>query len=388
MKQGQRQSEVQNPAAAADRSVAAARDLGHVNAHTHLYSGLAGLGMPAPAQPPQNFLQILQRIWWRLDRALDADSLRAAARLYVAEALLLGTTALIDHHESPQFIAGSLDVLADACQDLGLRALLCYGATERNEGRSEAEAGLAECERFLRENQRPLVRGLIGLHASFTVSDATIAQAAALCKTHHVPLHVHVAEDRCDVLDAQRRGDRGPLQRLDRLGALVPGSILAHGVFLDVEQVQATSARGLWLVHNPRSNHHNGVGYAQALRHSAMVALGTDGFPADMAQERAAVAQHGAAFGDDAACAEARLRAGRKILLSHFPAADLDRDEVTRGADGRVVCVRVGDRVVVENGELIGEDVHALREHAAQQAALLWQRMSALPADPEGWQAT
>src|SRR3989339_156222 len=129
--------------------------LGLVNAHTHLYSGLAPLGMPveqgfSPAPPveqgfsPAPFLKILQRVWWRLDRALDDRSLRAAANLYVAEALLHGTTVVVDHHESPHFIEGSLDVLADACQSLGMRSLLCYGATERNGGREEALRGLEE----------------------------------------------------------------------------------------------------------------------------------------------------------------------------------------------------------------------------------------------------
>ncbi len=148
---------------------------GFVNAHTHLYSGLAPLGMPAPDRAPENFPEILERIWWRLDRALDARALRASARYYVAHALRLGTVALIDHHESPAFIEGSLDVLADACQALGMPALLCFGATERNGGREEARRGLAECRRFIRENRRPLVRGHVGLHASFTVSDENVS---------------------------------------------------------------------------------------------------------------------------------------------------------------------------------------------------------------------
>jgi len=155
---------------------------GYVNAHTHLYSALSSLGMPPPRERPVNFTQILERIWWRLDRAIDESSLRASARLYVAEALLAGTTTLVDHHESPNFVAGSLDVLADACDELGIRAVLCYGSTERNGGRDEARHGLAECARFVRANRRPLVRGLVGLHASFTVSDETAREAGELAR--------------------------------------------------------------------------------------------------------------------------------------------------------------------------------------------------------------
>ena len=156
----------------------------------------------------------------------------------MARALLAGTTGLIDHHESPNFIEGSLDVLADACQELGMRAVLCYGATERNGGRAEAQRGLDECERFIRTNARPLVRGVIGLHASFTVSDETRARGRRPVPALGTVMHVHLAEDVADVDDAQARGYAGPLERLLELGALPPGSILAHGVHLSPDQVR------------------------------------------------------------------------------------------------------------------------------------------------------
>jgi hypothetical protein len=222
---------------------------GAVNAHTHLYSGLAPLGMPAAAPPPRNFLEVLERVWWRLDRALDERSLRAAARLYVAEARTLDTAGLVDHHESPRFIDGSLEVLADACQELGMPALLCYGATERNDGRDEARRGLAECARFVRANRRPLVRGAVGIHASFTVSDETLREAGALARELGAVVHVHVAEDAADVADARRRGFDGPLQRLIACDALPAGSILAHGVHrsrAEVRHAAACTCRARW----------------------------------------------------------------------------------------------------------------------------------------------
>ena len=149
--------------------------------------------------------------------AIDEASLRAAARLYVAEALLHGTTTLVDHHESPRLIEGSLDVLADACHELGARALLCYGATERNGGRDEASRGLTECRRFIETNSRPLVRGVVGLHASFTVSDETLREAAALCRELDSVVHVHLAEDRADVEDAAYVTDELAADVLHRL---------------------------------------------------------------------------------------------------------------------------------------------------------------------------
>jgi cytosine/adenosine deaminase-related metal-dependent hydrolase len=330
---------------------------GFVNAHTHLYSGLVPLGMPRPATPPRTFVEILKKIWWRLDRSVDETTLRAAARLYVAEALLAGTTAIVDHHESPNFISGSLDVLADACQELGIRAVLCYGATERNSGGREGREGLAECRRFALANRRPLVIGVVGLHASFTVSDDTIREAGDLCRDLGTVLHVHVAEDRADVEDARQRGYAGPLERLRALGALPAGSILAHGVHLTREQVRMAADLGCWLVQNPRSNRNNEVGYPAALAESPMVALGTDGFPSDMRAELAALKECAPEHGEDPGLLEARLRAGERLIAERF------------GADAD------GDRPVVRDGKLVTADIEAIRGEAEEQARRLWTRM-------------
>ena len=363
---------------------------GYVNAHTHFYSGLAPLGMPAPAPPPENFVQILERVWWRLDRALDAESLRASVRLYVAEALLHGTTTLIDHHESPSFIDGSLDVIADACDELGARALLTFGATDRNGGRAEGGRGLAECRRFIRENRRPNVRAVVGLHASFTCSNETVAEAAALCRELGTVLHVHMAEDGADVDDARRRGHEGPLERLLALGALPPGSIMAHGVHLSEAQVRAAAAHGLWLVQNPRSNEGNRVGFAAALKVSDRVGLGTDGYPADMPAELAHLERiaAGAGAGVEEAVLRARLESGLTLAAERFGAGALARDAVeletsAAAAGGAPAATRarrvvVGGVPVVEGGRLVRADLEEIRAHAREQAARLWRRMAAL----------
>jgi cytosine/adenosine deaminase-related metal-dependent hydrolase len=334
---------------------------GRVNAHTHLYSGLVPLGMPRPAAEPTSFPELLERIWWRLDRALDAESLTAAARLYVAEALLEGTTALVDHHESPAFIEGSLDILADACEELGMRAVLCYGATERNGGRDEARRGLAECRRFIEENRRPLVRGAVGLHAGFTVSDETLSEAGALARELDTVVHLHVAEDACDAAS---------FERLLRLDALPSGSILAHGVHLSKDEVSACEERGFWLVQNPRSNRGNGVGYPRALAASERVALGTDGYPADMVDEAEALILEAAAHGEDIERAAARLRAGRHLIAERFAFAPV-------ASEVRLGSVSVGGREVIADGRLTTAELGSIRAEADAQAARLWQRMEA-----------
>ena len=323
-----------------------------VNAHTHLYSGLVSFGMPEPTPAPENFVQILERVWWKLDRALDADSLRASARWYVAEARRLGSVGLIDHHESPNLIEGSLDILADACQEAGMPAVLCYGATERNGGREEARRGLAECRRFIECNTRSLVRGVIGLHASFTVSDDTLREAAALCSELKTVMHVHVAEDLADVLDAQRRGWDGPLERLAELGALPPGSIIAHGVHLDASQVRRCEQMGCWLVQNPRSNRGNRVGYPAALRESQHVALGSDGYPSDMEAEQVALLEDAPRHGDSMDAAARRFSASHELLAERF--------------GGSVPAMGAGN----------GMDMEALRSDATAQATRLWARIA------------
>ena len=372
---------------------------GCVNAHTHIYSALAPLGMPPPEPEPENFLQILERVWWRLDRALDAASLRAAARLYAAEALLAGTTLLIDHHESPELIEGSLDVLADACQEIGIRAVLCYGATERNGGLAEGRRGLAECRRFIETNQRPLVRGICALHASFTASDDLVRETAALTGELGSITHVHVAEDGADNRDAARRGYAGPLERLLELGALRPGSILAHCVHCDRSQVRRAEQQELWIVQNPRSNRGNRVGYPSALAESRRVALGTDGYPANMGDETRALEQEATAHGDDLAAAHQRLEAGHRLAAQRFGRTfaplvtgtvadvvvresagddqpfDADRPSCVPGVARHVV---VDGRLVVRDGKLLTADIEEIRAEAREQAPRLWERMRSL----------
>jgi cytosine/adenosine deaminase-related metal-dependent hydrolase len=331
---------------------------GLVNAHTHLYSGLAPLGLPAPKTPPPDFVSILQQVWWRLDRALDERSIAASAELYVAEATTLGAAGLIDHHESPNVIEGSLDILAEACARFSMPAVLCYGATERNGGREEARRGLAECARFARANRGPGVGAVVGLHASFTVSDETIQEAAHLARDLGTVLHVHVAEDKADVDDARTRGYAGVIDRLTRLDAMVPGSIFAHGVHLTIDEVRACEAAGIWLIQNPRSNRGNRVGYPGALAASSRVALGTDGYPAAMADEVKALEEESRANGDDLERALARPAAGAALLGERLGASVAPPSEASRAS----AAAALGD----------------IRTRVQGDANALWDRMGRL----------
>ena len=234
---------------------------GMVCSHHHLYSALAR-GMPAPPRQPTKFVEILEQVWWRLDVALDAEMIRWSAMLGAMEALQCGTTAIIDHHESPSCIEGSLSIIAEACAEVGVRTNLAYGVTDRHGGEGAAR-GLAENERFLRDGGR----GMVGVHAAFTCTDDTLQRAAGLAAELGVGVHIHVAEGPDDADAGQR------LQGLAR-----EDWWLVHCVHLDRE-LPGTIA------HNPRSNMNNSVGYARPAVRPNRIVLGTDGIGADMLEE-------------------------------------------------------------------------------------------------------
>ncbi len=350
-------------------------------AHTHLYSGLAR-GMPGPPAPTRSFREILERIWWRLDVALDARSLKASAEVALLEAALSGATALLDHHESPLFIGGSLDILAEAARAVGVRAALCYGASDRH-GREAARAGLAECERAIADG----LPAMVGLHAGFTASDETIDAAADLARRHGAWLHVHVAEDGCDA---------GSFERLELAGAVGPKAILAHGVHLTAAERERADEAGAWIVHNPRSNLQNAVGYANVATFGPRVALGTDGMDGDLfAEARAAHLRGRDAYGPAHGIDAVRLVGGSSRLADEAlgPRPDdwivLDYDPPTPLLAGTVAghfLFGLGARHVrdvVAGGELIVEgrrstrvDEEELHERAREEAARLWRRMA------------
>ncbi len=259
---------------------------GNVNAHMHLYSALAR-GMPYHLEPPTNFLQILQRVWWRLDRALDDESVRASVLLGGMEALLAGTTTLVDHHASPNAIEGTLDVVAEALSSLGLRSVCCYEVSDRD-GPERARAGLDESRRFAARcatGELPLARAMVGAHASFTLSDGTLDECVDIAQDAGVGIHIHAAEDAADEVDAERRYGKRVAARLADAGALDERTLLAHGVHLDDDEVRLVRAAGSTLAHNARSNMNNNVGRTPLAGLGERVALGTDGIGSDMFTE-------------------------------------------------------------------------------------------------------
>ncbi|MGD0037377.1 MAG: amidohydrolase family protein, partial [Bacteroidota bacterium] len=257
---------------------------GFVNSHTHLYSTLSR-GMPSPKTAPRDFIEILQKVWWKLDEALDEESIFYSALVGAIEAIKFGTTTLIDHHASPNHISGALDLIKAGMAKVGLRGVLCYEITDRG-GMKKRDLGLEENERFVIENaNNARFRGTIGGHASFTLCNDSLRKIGELASMYDCGAHIHVAEDKADALDSMENYNTDIISRLSELGVLRKKSIFAHGVHLNQKQFTRVEKAGAWMVHNPRSNMNNAVGYAPLNWYGKHSALGTDGFPADMFDE-------------------------------------------------------------------------------------------------------
>ena len=265
--------------------------------HTHFYGAFAR-GMAIPGEPPANFPQILEQLWWRLDKALTLEDVRYSALVCLIDAIRHGTTTLIDHHASPNAIEGSLDAIAEAVEEAGLRASLCYEVTDRD-GPQRAREGIAENLRFARSltpERRRFLAASFGLHASLTLSDETLADCVAAARDLGLGFHVHVAEDAADQDDSLRRSGKRVVHRLGDAGVLGPQTVAVHCVHVDPGEIARLAQTGTWVTHQPRSNMNNGVGVApveEMLAAGVRVALGNDGFSNNMfAEMKAAYLVH------------------------------------------------------------------------------------------------
>ena len=318
--------------------------------------------MPAPPKVASNFQEVLEQVWWRLDAALDLEMLKWSAKLGALEALESGTTAIIDHNETPNAIEGSLSVIADACEEVGVRVVTGYGITDRH-GAEGARRGLEENKRFMDDGGKCLV----SVHAAFTCSDESLHGAAALADEYGVGVHIHVAEGPGDA-DAPKR-----------LAGLTNDKwLLSHCVYLPSDH----DLKGT-ILHNPRSNLNNGVGYADPARFSNPIALGTDGIGANMIESfrLAYVMQRSVdvTVGPDPAWSwlqngldlvpEAR---NDEVTWSYDP---MDPWHIAFTAGIHPVEVKVDGEVVYADGAPTKVDVEEIRARAREQATRLHARL-------------
>lgn len=380
-----------------------------INCHTHLYSTLAR-GISLPGRAPRNFPEILKKLWWRLDRALNLDDVYYSALVGLIDSAKCGVATLVDHHSSPNACAGSLNQIAQAFREVGLRGVLCYETSDRN-GSAGAAEGIRENIHFLestRHSPDGLIAGSFGLHASFTLSDRTLRRCIEANESLRAGFHVHVAEDRCDVADAQRRGHKSPVARLRDLGILDHRSLAAHCVHASAADMAFLARRQVNVVHNPQSNCNNAVGTARLLemfRRGVLVGLGSDGYTPRMWEEfkaafhlqkvrkadpRVAYAEaYAAALLNNRTIVKkiwgweiGRIETGARadlLLLDYYPPTPMNSSNLFGHflfgiAHAPVDSLIVNGRFVLRNKECVTVDEREVAAKAAAQTRLLWKR--------------
>lgn len=369
-----------------------------INCHTHLYSTLAR-GMHVPGPPPADFPAILKKLWWRLDRALNEADVYYSALIGLIDSARCGVGTVIDHHASPNACAGSLDWVERAFHEVGLRGATCYETSDRN-GRRGAHAGVRENVRFL-ERVRPgaQVGGMFGLHASFTLSDRTLAACVEAKQSLGAGFHIHVAEDACD---------RSAVRRLCKAGVLDGKALAAHCIHITAAERTALARRGVNVVHNPQSNCNNAVGIANLpalFRYGIRVGLGSDGYSPRMWDElktatnlqkvRARDARVGGAeayaalfsnnreivkqiWGTEVGRIEPGARADL-LVVDYFPPTPIDSSNLFGHllfgvSNAPVHSLMVNGRWVLRDGHCVNLDEREIAEKAAACAKALWER--------------
>jgi putative selenium metabolism protein SsnA len=266
---------------------------GFICTHHHFYSTMAR-GMSIPGEPASNFVETLERLWWKVDMALDEEDITLSAQLPLIDCIRNGTTTVIDHHASPGMRDGSLDLIESAVRQAGIRASLCYEVSDRN----VRGGGIAENKRFINKVGKGdgQIAAMMGMHASFTLSDATIEECVDIAKVAGVGCHIHVAEDAADRQDSLAKYQVPTVKRLEQLGVTGEKSIFVHCVHVDEAEMDILAETRTSVVHNPESNMNNAVGVTPLLKLlniGVLVGLGTDGMGSDMlAQMRCAYLLH------------------------------------------------------------------------------------------------
>ena len=258
---------------------------GLINAHTHIYSALAR-GLSINGYNPTNFYEVLDGQWWYIDRHLTLDGTRACAYATVLDCIRDGVTTIFDHHASFCEIPGSLFAIKDVCQELGIRANLCYEVSERDgaEKCGQAIRENADFARWAKEQDDDMIKAMFGGHALFTISDKTFEQMVK-ANDGMTGFHIHVAEGMNDVYDSLRNYGCRPVNRLLYNGVLGEKTMLGHCIHISPAEMDILRETGTMVCHNPESNMGNAVGCSpvlQLFQRGILIGLGTDAYTHDM----------------------------------------------------------------------------------------------------------
>jgi len=375
---------------------------GLVSAHTHLYATL-GRGLPPLDPPSKSLIEFVERVTWKLDRALDLETVALAAQVGAAEALRCGVTTLIDHHSSPSFVEGCLSAVRAGVDRVGLRGALCCEVSDRH-GKLTRAAALRETESFLSSvADGGRFRGMVGGYASFELEPETLEALAGLARDKQAGLHLHAAETIEDEQRSVKRFEQGVIDRLREAGLLGPETLLAHCIHLDWKGFSDAQMTGAWLVHCPRSDMARGAGYAPAGKFGNRKALGTDGLGGDILAEGQTAYLRGEeagfrvnigkwhAGGQNLASELFGVRIGSlkpgsaaDLVLLDYPSATPVISETLTGHLALGMNTSHVDAVMVDGfwrlwaREILSFDEGELRARAEGAAGRLWNRMKEL----------
>lgn len=361
-----------------------------VNAHHHAYSALA-TGMPAPKKIPENFYEILKYVWWTLDKSLDLEMIKASAYATAIACAKNGVTFAIDHHASPFAIDGALETIAEAFDTVGISHLLCYEISDRD-GTQIAKKGLTATENYLKNQQ-----GLVGLHASFTLTQKTLEKSVELAKANNTGVHVHVAEDLYDQENCYDIHNKRVIERFKDVGILdLKSSLLVHCLYLTDAERHMIRESGLYVVQNTDSNLNNNVGQFSSCALGNNLLLGTDGMYSDMI--RSAKSTYFTGQINDTIDAVEIYRRFRNahhylnkfnftgdgdnnlVVLDYQPATEFNSQNFLGhflyGLDSsHIEHVISNGKLIVENRKVTQVDESEIKENCREQSIKLWAKM-------------
>ena len=258
-----------------------------INAHEHIYSSFAR-GLSINGYNPQGFLDILDGLWWTVDRHLTLEQTKLSAYATYIDSIKNGVTTVFDHHASFGHITGSLNAIEEAAKDLGVRTCLCYEISDRD-GMEKSRESVMENVNFIKHalaDDSDMIAGMMGMHAQFTISDETMELAAAN-KPAEVGYHIHVAEGIEDLHDCLKKYGKRIVDRLMDCNILGPKTLLGHCIYVNPHEMELIKETDTMVVHNPESNMGNACGCPptmEIVHRGILTGLGTDGYTHDMTE--------------------------------------------------------------------------------------------------------
>lgn len=381
-----------------------------INTHEHIYSAMAR-GLSINGYNPNGFLDILDGMWWTIDRHLTIEQTRQSAMTTYLDSIKNGVTTVFDHHASFGEIPDSLSAIEDAAKTLGVRTCLCYEISDRD-GEEKAKASVLENERFIRHalaDKSDMIAGMMGMHASFTISDDTM-EFARTHKPEGVGYHIHVAEGIEDLHHCLKHYGKRILDRLYDWDILGPKTITAHCIYINQHEMELLKETDTCVVHNPESNMGNACGCPptmEIVHHEILTGLGTDGYTHDVLESyKVANVLHkhhlcdtNAAWGEVPQMlfnGNAKI-AGRYfnkelgvlkegaaadvIIMDYIPRTPMNENNINShilfGMTGRSVTMTMcSGRVLMKDRELIGIDEEKILADVRAEAQKLWKSIN------------